>query len=205
MSLPPSDSNKHGEPSTTAGDKRTLRRSLLKLRSEIKPDERKHFDRKISQQVSKYLESFAFSSLGVYLPIRNEPELDVLYAGLSTKMALSLPITSGKEQPLQFFSWSPGDELVVGDYGIAVPKVLKPVPMPVAMLIPCVGFTEKRFRLGYGGGFLTGHWHFIRKHIKSESPIPVWRQRSMQRKTTFRSIALLLNRELCFNSLFTNC
>lgn len=25
--------------------------------------------------------------------------------------------------------------------------------MPVAMLIPCVGFTEKRFRLGYGGGF----------------------------------------------------
>ena len=153
MSLPPSDSNKHGEPSTTAGDKRTLRRSLLKLRSEIKPDERKHFDRTISQQVSKYLESFAFSSLGVYLPIRNEPELDVLYAGLSTKMALSLPITSGKEQPLQFFSWSPGDELVVGDYGIAVPKVLKPVPMPVAMLIPCVGFTEKRFRLGYGGGF----------------------------------------------------
>lgn len=153
MSLPPSDSNKHGEPSTATRDKQALRRSLLKLRSEIKLDERKYFDLKISEQVSKYLESFTFLSLGVYLPIRNEPELDALYAVLSTKMSLSLPITSGKEQPLQFFSWSPGDELVAGDYGIAVPKVLKPVPMPVAMLIPCVGFTEKRFRLGYGGGF----------------------------------------------------
>ncbi len=153
MSLPSSDNNKHGEPSTTADDKRALRRSLLKLRSEIQPHERMYFDQKIGEQVSTYLESFAFPSLGVYLPIRNEPVLDALYTGLSTKMALSLPITSGKEQPLQFISWTPGDELVIGDYGIAVPKVQKPVPIPVAMLIPCVGFTEKRFRLGYGGGF----------------------------------------------------
>lgn len=153
MSLPPSDDNKHGEPSTTAGDKRILRRSLLKLRSDIHPDVRKYFDQKISEQVSKYLKSFTFPTLGVYLPIRNEPELDILYTGLSTKMALSLPITSGKEQPLQFVRWSPGDELIVGDYGIAVPKELKPVPMPAAMLIPCVGFTKNRFRLGYGGGF----------------------------------------------------
>lgn len=86
MSLPPSDSNKHGEPSTTGDDKRALRRSLLKLRSQIKPDERKYFDQKISRQVSKYLESILlFRHLEVYLPIRNDPELDALYADYPQK------------------------------------------------------------------------------------------------------------------------
>lgn len=144
---------KHGEPLSNRDDKRTLRRSLLTLRNEISADERRYFDQKISQQVSIYLETFAFPSLGVYLPIRNEPELDGLYAMLSDKMSLSLPITTGKEQPLQFIRWAPGDELIVGDFGIAVPKKQEQVPMPAALLIPCVGFTEKRYRLGYGGGF----------------------------------------------------
>lgn len=153
MSLPPSDNIKHGEPSSAAHDKRALRRSLLKLRSEISADERKYFDQQISQQVSNYLEPFAFASLGVYLPIRNEPDLDGLYIELSAKMSLSLPITSGKDKPLQFIHWSPGDELLIGDYGIAIPKKQVPAPMPAALLIPCVGFTKNGYRLGYGGGF----------------------------------------------------
>lgn len=153
MSLPPVDNNKHGEPSSTTDEKRVLRRSLLKLRSEIGTDKRQYFDRQIGQQVSKYLTSFAFPSLGVYLPIRNEPELLALYIELSAKISLSLPITSGKDQPLEFIRWSPGDELIVGDYGIAIPKKKEAVSMPAAVLIPCVGFTEERYRLGYGGGF----------------------------------------------------
>ena len=134
-------------------DKRALRRSLLALRSAIGTDKRQYFDSQIARQVSHYLKSFDFPSLGVYLPIRNEPVLDILYGELSAKMALSLPITSGKGQPLQFVRWSPGDELVIGDYGIAIPKNQKPVPMPAALLIPCVGYTQTRYRLGYGGGF----------------------------------------------------
>lgn len=153
MSLPPDDNNKHGEPLPIADDKRTLRRSLLKRRKEIDADKRKYFDHEIARQVSHYLEPFSFPSLGVYLPIRHEPELDELYAELSAKMALSLPITTGKNEPLQFIRWSPGEELIVGDYGIAIPKKQEPVSMPVALLIPCVGFTAERYRLGYGGGF----------------------------------------------------
>lgn len=153
MSLPPSDTIKHGERSIAAHDKRTLRRSLLKLRSEIDAGKHRDFDRLIARQVSHYLKSFDFLSLGVYLPIRNEPDLDVLYSELSANMALSLPITSGKDQPLQFIRWTPGDELVIGDFGLAVPKNRIIVPMPDALLIPCVGYTQNRYRLGYGGGF----------------------------------------------------
>lgn len=39
-----------------------------------------------------------------------------------------------------------------GRYGIPVPDGTAAVT-PDALLIPCVGFSAEKFRLGYGGGF----------------------------------------------------
>jgi 5,10-methenyltetrahydrofolate synthetase len=37
--------------------------------------------------------------------------------------------------------------------GVAVPKDLRWVERPAAIIVPCLGFNEDGFRLGYGGGF----------------------------------------------------
>ena len=153
MSLTPDLNSKHGEPSTPVEIKKALRKTLLAIRKEISPDERSRFDREIGHQVSLYLKSRRFARIGVYLPIRNEPDLSGMYTELSRKMQLSLPVTPGKDQPLQFVRWKPGDTLIKGAYNVSVPEKQEPVAMPEVLLIPCVGFTSDRFRLGYGGGF----------------------------------------------------
>ena len=153
MSLPPDPDFKHSEQSVSAGFKKTLRKTLLDIRKNMTADEHVRFDHEIGRQVSLYLRSRMFKTIGVYLPIRNEPDLLELYQELSAKMHLSLPVTIDKDQPLQFVRWKPGDPLVKGDYNVSIPAMQEPVDMPEVLLIPCVGYTVNRFRLGYGGGF----------------------------------------------------
>lgn len=107
-----------------------------------------------------------FKTIGVYLPIRNEPDLLELYEELSAKMHLSLPVTIDKDQPLQFVRWKPGDPLVKGDYNVSIPAMREPVDMPEVLLIPCVGYTVNRFRLGYGG-------RVLRQNAGGSTPIPI--------------------------------
>lgn len=134
--------------------KLALRRSLLALRCSLDDAKRAPWDQKIREYIEQHLQIHALSSLGVYFSTRNEPDLTELYASLSRKgMILSLPIVTGKASPLQFATWKPGDPLVKDNFGIPTPKNQEWVSLPQALLIPCVGFTRNRFRLGYGGGY----------------------------------------------------
>jgi 5-formyltetrahydrofolate cyclo-ligase len=54
--------------------------------------------------------------------------------------------------PLDFHLWTPDTVMTKGRYGIPVPDNA-PAARPDALLIPCVGFSPEKFRLGYGGGF----------------------------------------------------
>lgn len=153
MSLPPATTPRYAEQSATIASKKMLRNTLLETRKNLPADERSHFDREIGKRVLQYLHSRPFETIGVYLPIRNEPDLMELYKTLSQKMHLSLPVTLNNDKLLQFVQWCPGDPLAKGAYNISIPAIQKPVDMPQALLIPCVGFTANRFRLGYGGGF----------------------------------------------------
>ncbi len=153
MSLPPDTHFKYEEQIAPIESKKTLRKALLETRKNITTETRFRFDAEIGQHVLHYLYSNAFKTVGVYLPIRGEPNLLALYEALSPKMPLSLPIVVSGDQPLQFVRWKPGDPLVEGAYKVPVPKRQDAVDVPDALLIPCVGFTASRFRLGYGGGF----------------------------------------------------
>ena len=153
MSLPPDPDTLRDDRQTRDISKKTLRKSLLEIRKTLTETEHLDFDRAIGRQILHYLENHPFRTVGVYLPIRNEPDLSELYTELSRKISLSLPITPARDKPLQFVRWQPGDALVKGAYNVLIPEKHEPVPMPEALLIPCVGFTANRFRLGYGGGF----------------------------------------------------
>ena len=133
--------------------KTRLRRTLLDARAAIGDVERRHRDAALALNLQDWLEHHPVDLLGVYWPIRGEPDLREFYDRISASgVRLALPLVVGRELPLQFASWVPGEPLVTDRWGIATPASIVTVA-PQALLIPCVGFNCERFRLGYGAGY----------------------------------------------------
>jgi 5-formyltetrahydrofolate cyclo-ligase len=136
-----------------SSSKATLRRMLLADRQAIRAEVRQQFDAAIAQRVFAWWNANPAQVLGVYWPIRSEPDLRTAYTELASSGAqLALPIVAVKDAPLQFAAWTPGEPLVKDGMGVMVPATIR-VLHPDALLIPCVGFNDARVRLGYGGGF----------------------------------------------------
>lgn len=134
--------------------KPALRRSLLSVRCSLDDNERAQWDATIGKHIESHLQAHSMTTLGVYFSTRNEPDLTALYDALSRKgIILSLPVVIKKAAPLLFAKWKPGDPLVKDSYGISTPAARDFVSLPEALLVPCLGFTPDRFRLGYGGGY----------------------------------------------------
>jgi 5-formyltetrahydrofolate cyclo-ligase len=134
-------------------NKTELRRSLLEARSALAADLRAHCDIAITDRLHRWLKDNPIQVLGVYWPIRSEPDLRALYADLSREgITLALPVVVDKEAPLGFAEWTPGDALTVDAYGVPTPVKHKLI-QPEGLLIPCVGFNADNIRLGYGAGF----------------------------------------------------
>ena len=77
---------------------------------------------------------------------------------LLTKLAgkgwtTALPIVVGKELPLMFRCWVPGDALISGLWDIQIPAETAPEVEPDVLLVPMLAFDRAGYRLGYGGGF----------------------------------------------------
>lgn len=135
-------------------DKVTLRRMLLANRQAITAEVRQQWDAAIGARVLAWWNANPVLSLGVYWPIRNEPDLHALYRTLALRgVRLALPTVTARDVPLRFMRWQPGDALVKDAFGAMVPQEAAPELKPEALLIPCVGFNIGNFRLGYGGGF----------------------------------------------------
>lgn len=139
-------------PENTA-QKDLLRRELLANRQAIPPEVRQDKNAAIARHVLAWCDTHPTSILGAYWPIRGEPDLRNCYAALSARgIRLALPVVVDKDAPLRFIEWKPGDAMTKDSFGVAIPASGIEV-RPEALLVPCVGFNEQRFRLGYGGGF----------------------------------------------------
>jgi 5-formyltetrahydrofolate cyclo-ligase len=91
--------------------------------------------------------------LALYWPIRGEVPLgDLPERWAQAGARLALPVVDGPDRPLRFVAWRPGDAMMPGAYGI--PRPLGDQSLrPTLMLVPCLGFDERGYRLGYGGGY----------------------------------------------------
>lgn len=134
--------------------KQDLRDQLLAQRRTIASDERTRYDAALCNHVLAWWDNNPVASLGVYWPIRGEPDLQPAYLELARRgVQLALPIVVNNHAPLQFVKWTPGDVLVIDAMKVPVPAPPHIPIRPQALLIPCVGFNRQRARLGYGGGF----------------------------------------------------
>lgn len=134
-------------------NKADLRQALIAKRLAIEPALRASWNVRLSSMLLKWWNRDRPETLGVYWPIRGEPDLQEAYAALTAQgVQLALPVVEEKDAPLVFARWTPGDAVVKDKHGVAIPAATMFIT-PDVLLIPCVGFDNQRFRLGYGGGY----------------------------------------------------
>ena len=130
-----------------------LRRALLDARRRTPVEVRRAANDALIERLAAMLPDVSGATLALYWPVRGEPLLEPLPARWRAAGArLALPCVVAPDAPLRFLSWHPGDATVPGAMGIPVPAAQIAV-RPDLLVIPCLGFDDRCYRLGYGGGF----------------------------------------------------
>ena len=105
------------------------------------------------------------SVLAGYWPIRSEIDPHPLMEKFAAAGArLALPVTVGRDQPLVFREWSPGDPLRRGPLGISEPMPEAPELSPDLLLVPLAAFDRSGHRIGYGAGHYDRTLEALRRH-----------------------------------------
>jgi 5-formyltetrahydrofolate cyclo-ligase len=139
---------------SAAPDKPQLRRLLKERRRAIDHAMKRAWDDRIGARVLAWVREHGVRMLGVYWPLAGEPDLRPAYADLAEAgVRLALPVVLERDAALGFAAWVPGEATVADSMGVAVPAELRMVDRPEALLVPCLGFDARGYRLGYGGGF----------------------------------------------------
>ena len=89
-------------------------------------------------------------ALAGYMPMRTE--IDPLPAMAAHDGPAGVPVIIGKGQPLRFREWTPGCEMVAGEFGALIPAEGAWIE-PDVLIVPLLAFDARGYRLGYGGGF----------------------------------------------------
>jgi 5-formyltetrahydrofolate cyclo-ligase len=135
-------------------EKQRLRKELLAARKAMPLEEKAWRDEAIGRHLLDWLEAHPVKSMGVYWPHAGEPDLTAVYAELAARgMTLALPVVVKRDAPLVFYAWRPGEALVKDAHGVMAPVGRDCRVEPEVLLLPCVGFNEAGYRLGYGGGY----------------------------------------------------
>ncbi len=99
-----------------------------------------------------------------YSPIRSEIDPTPLMDRLHRDGArLVLPTVTGRDQPLTFRQWTPGEDLMRGEFGILQPSADAPVLAPNIVLVPLVAFDRSGHRIGYGAGYYDRTFELLRR------------------------------------------
>lgn len=135
-------------------EKHQLRKKLLAARKAMAREEKAWRDKAIAKRLLAWLEANPADCVGVYWPTQGEPDLTGVYRVLAARgIKLALPVVIGRDAPLEFHAWRPGDELVADKHGVMAPVQRGAVVLPELLVVPCVGFDAHGYRLGYGGGY----------------------------------------------------
>ena len=126
---------------------------------------RKTADPTLAAAANRHLEAAVRAApgraLSAYWPIRTEIDPRPTIHALGKTHAIGLPVVNGADLPLTFRRWVPGAEMEAGDFGAEIPTDVHEV-VPEILIVPLAAFTDKGYRLGYGGGFYDRTLEFLR-------------------------------------------
>jgi 5-formyltetrahydrofolate cyclo-ligase len=135
--------------------KAALRREALQVRSQIPAGNRAGEAVKVAGRVCELLRRRGSGGVvSGFLPIGDELDpRPAMEAARADGARICLPVMSGRDRPLQFRLWSPGDAMVERQWGILEPSEEAEAVEPDVLLMPLLAFDERGGRLGYGGGY----------------------------------------------------
>jgi 5-formyltetrahydrofolate cyclo-ligase len=142
------------EPPTDLARWRGARRAeLLAARSALDPAERERASRQIEAHLASHFLSLAPRPVGFYWPSRSEFDpLPFVRRLIAAGSIVALPIVVATSRLLRFRRWQPGAAMTTGRYDIPIPAEGEEI-LPLALLVPLLGFDAAGYRLGYGGGY----------------------------------------------------
>ena len=134
--------------------RKATRRALIARRRELSRRDKLRCDRAIIAAVEELSPRFADRCVGFYWPLNGEVDLlSFMRRFVGTTTEAALPVVMEKEQPLEFWRWTPRTKLCArGLWNIPSPTE-RILMNPDVLLVPLVGFDEEGYRLGYGTGF----------------------------------------------------
>lgn len=120
------------------------------------PATRRTADESIGARLDELLGSRfhrALEVVGAFWAVRGEPDLrEPMARWHAAGHALALPRVVAAGHALAFGRWTPAWPMRLAEFGIAVPEPFEAL-QPSLLIVPCVGFDARGYRLGYGGGF----------------------------------------------------
>jgi 5-formyltetrahydrofolate cyclo-ligase len=105
-----------------------------------------------------------------FFPFTTEISVLPLLAKLASEgWTTALPVVLGKNLPLKFRLWTPGEPTVAGVWDIPMPPETAAEVLPDVVLVPMLAVDNRGFRLGYGGGFYDRTLNVLRKNKSIEA------------------------------------
>lgn len=133
--------------------RKAQREERIAARLSIPAETRTLHAQAIADALDRELGDVAGKTISLYWPFRGEPDLRGWLERATDRGATCLlPIVVEKHQPLIFRSWKQGEKLDRGIWNIPIPAEGRQM-LPDIVLSPLVGFDDRLYRLGYGGGF----------------------------------------------------
>ena len=132
--------------------RRAKRAELYAARETMTAQQRHDAAEKIIQQLDLVCTERKPQRVGLYWPIRYEPNLLAWARERSEDFRILPPGGCSRGQPLEFWQWVPGGTVRTGVWGIQVPA-RREIARPDLVIAPLVGFDSARYRLGNGGGY----------------------------------------------------
>lgn len=137
-----------------AEEKRRLRSRMRDLRAALDSARRAAAAQAMTAHLARVAPWRQAACVGGYWPMG--PEIDIrpaLEIVAAAGCACALPAVVGRDRPLVFRAWAPGDGLEPGGFGTSVPPASRAAVAPDLLLVPLLAFDARGFRLGYGGGY----------------------------------------------------
>lgn len=129
------------------------REQLLLARKQLSNEQRFAWAQLITTSIVESFPIQLWQITGFYWPFQGEFDPRFIIKKLrDLELTVALPEVVEKNAPLQFRQWWLGAPMRNGVYNLPIPDNT-PVVVPTVLLIPPIGFDERGFRLGYGGGY----------------------------------------------------
>jgi 5-formyltetrahydrofolate cyclo-ligase len=131
-----------------------LRRRLRARRARFRDPGRRRATVAAGRHLLSLLAPTKPASIACFWPLPGEFDTRRILHKLADRgFDLCLPRVVGRNMPLEFRRWRPGDVLQCDSFGVRTPVVAKPELVPNIIVTPLLAVDRSGQRLGYGGGY----------------------------------------------------